>query len=130
MQNNNFIFPEYKKRNIKQHCQIIATATYFPDRVVTNQDIIDTNQLSVTDTAIRKTLGVTHRRVAEEGVADSDLLVKAAERCLQKAGVGVDQLSKLLVTKFLGDRIQIPKFKAQMTNKSQIRIFNFQINEV
>ncbi len=105
MQNENFIFPEYKKRNIKQHCQIIATASYFPDRLVSNQDIIDANQLAVTDTAIRKTLGVERRRVAEAGVADSDLLVKAAERCLHKAGIGADHLSKLLVTKFLGDRI-------------------------
>ncbi len=105
MTQQNYIFPDYKKRNIKQHSRIIATASYFPDRVVTNQDIIDANQIPVTDIAIRKTLGVVQRRVAEDGVADSDLLVKAAERCLQKAGLGVDQLSKLLVTKFLGDRI-------------------------
>ena len=105
MHNNNFIFPEYKKRNIKQHCKIIATASYFPDSVVSNQDIIDANQIPVTDVVIRKTLGVEKRRVAEEGIADSDLLVRAAERCLDKAGIGVDQLSKLLVTKFLGDRI-------------------------
>lgn len=105
MQDKSFIFPTSKKRNIKQHSSIIATASYFPDRVVTNQDIIDANQIPVTDVAIRKTLGVAQRRVAEDGVADSDLLVKAAERCLEKAGLGVDQLSKLLVTKFLGDRI-------------------------
>ncbi len=105
MKQQNYIFPEYKKRNIKQHCQIIATASYFPDRMVSNQEIIDANQIPVTDVVIQKTLGVERRRVAEDGVADSDLLVKAAERCLQKADVGVDQLSKLLVTKFLGDRI-------------------------
>lgn len=105
MQNKNHIFPEHKKRNIKQHSQIIATASYFPDRVLTNQDIIDANQIPVTDTAIRKTLGVERRRVAEEGIADSDLLVKAAERCLAKANIRPEQLSKLLVTKFLGDRI-------------------------
>jgi len=105
MPNNNFIFPEYKKRNIKQHSQIIATAAYFPDTVVTNQQIIDANQLMVTDTAIRKTLGVAERRIASEGVVDSDLLVQAAKRCLEKAQIKSEQLSKLLVTKFLGDRI-------------------------
>jgi len=105
MQNKKYIFPEFKKRNIKQHCQIIATASYFPDRVVTNQDIIDANQLPVTDVVIKKTLGVENRRVAEEGVADSDLLVKAAQLCLEKANLKPEQLSKLLVTKFLGDRI-------------------------
>lgn len=105
MKQQNYIFPGYKKRNVKQYCQIIATASYFPDRMVSNQEIIDANQIPVTDVVIQKTLGVERRRVAEDGVADSDLLVKAAERCLQKADVGVDQLSKLLVTKFLGDRI-------------------------
>ncbi|MCU0644419.1 MAG: ketoacyl-ACP synthase III [bacterium] len=105
MQNKKYIFPEYKKRNIKQHSKIIATASYFPDRVVSNQDIIAANQLPVTDVVIRKTLGVEHRRIADEGVADSDLLVKAAQRCLEKAKIKPEQLSKLLVTKFLGDRI-------------------------
>ena len=105
MENKQFIFPEYKKRNIKKYSKIIATAAYFPDRVVTNQDIIDANQLPVTDVVIRKTLGVEKRRIAEESVADSDLLVKAAEKCLEKAKIKPEQLSKLLVTKFLGDRI-------------------------
>lgn len=105
MQYVDYIFPEYKKRNIKQHSKIVATASYFPDRVVTNQDIIDANQLQVTDIAVRKTLGVEKRRVAEESMADSDLLVKAAVKCLKKAKIKPDQLSKLLVTKFLGDRI-------------------------
>jgi 3-oxoacyl-[acyl-carrier-protein] synthase-3 len=105
MQSINYVFPEYKKRNIKQPCKIIATASYFPDRVMTNQDIVDANQLGVTDIAVRKTLGVEKRRVAEQGMVDSDLLVKAAERCLEMAKIKPEQLSKLLVTKFLGDRI-------------------------
>ena len=98
-------YPEYRKRHIRRHSKIIATATYFPDRVVTNQEIIDANQLSVTDIAVRKTLGVENRRVAESGITDSDLLAAAARRCLDKAGIDVDQCSKILVTKFVGDRI-------------------------
>lgn len=105
MPGNKFIFPDYKKKNIKQHSKIAATATYFPETVVTNQEIIDTNKLSVTDSVIRKTLGVEERRVAPGGMADSDLLAKAAQRCLDKAKIKSEQLSKLLVTKFLGDRI-------------------------
>lgn len=105
MNNSDFIFPEYKKRNIKLHSKIMATASYFPETVQTNPDIIEANQLMVTDTVIRKTLGVEKRRVATAGIADSDLLVQAAKSCLQKAGIKPDQLSKLLVTKFLGDRI-------------------------
>jgi len=103
--NNRFIFPEYKKKNIHQHSQIAATASYFPDTVLTNQDIIDANALPVTDVAVRKTLGVERRRAVEEGLTDSDLLVEAARRCLQRANLHPDQLSKIIVTKFLGDRV-------------------------
>lgn len=111
-----YIFPEYKKRNIKQNSKIIATASFFPEAVVTNQDIIEAHQLAVTDVAIRKTLGVANRRVAGEGLADSDLLVKAAERCLIQAGIQPEQLAKLLVTKFLGDRI-LPMTAAMVQRK-------------
>jgi 3-oxoacyl-[acyl-carrier-protein] synthase-3 len=98
-------FPEYRKRYIRNQSQIIATASYFPDKVVTNQDIIEANRLPVTDVVIRKTLGVENRRVVETGITDSDLLVEAAKRCLKQADIHVNQLSKILVTKFIGDRI-------------------------
>lgn len=100
-----YTFPEPKKRFIKQFSQIVATASYYPERVLTNQDIIDSRQMQVTDTAIRKTLGVGQRHVVDEGTTDSDLLAQAAQRCLQKAQIQPDQLSKIIVTKFLGDRI-------------------------
>ena len=38
-------------------------------------------------------------------LTDSDLLAAAAVQCLDQAGITVDQLSKILVTKFIGDRI-------------------------
>lgn len=100
-----FIFPAVRRRVIRRYSQIVASATFFPECVVSNQAIIDANQLPVTDLAVRKTLGVAQRRVAEQGVTDSDLLAAAAQRCLDQTGIGVDQLSKILVTKFVGDRI-------------------------
>ena len=59
----------------------------------------------VTDAVVKKTLGVSERRIANRGVADTDLLGIAAERCLAKAGVTPERLSKLIVNKFIGDRI-------------------------
>lgn len=100
-----FTFPAYRPRIIRQHSRILATAAYLPDRVVSNQDVIDAGGLPVTDVVVRKTLGIAHRRVAPEGVADSDLLAEAARRCLDAAGLGPDQLSRILVTKLLGDRV-------------------------
>jgi 3-oxoacyl-[acyl-carrier-protein] synthase-3 len=100
-----FSFPAYRPRIIRQQSRILATAAYLPDRVVSNQDIVDAGQLPVTDVVVRKTLGIASRRVAPEGVADSDLLTEAARRCLAAAGLAPDQLSRILVTKLLGDRV-------------------------
>jgi 3-oxoacyl-[acyl-carrier-protein] synthase III len=105
MENQPFIFPAYRKRTIRRHCRIRATAAYFPERAVDNQAIINANHLPVTDTVVRKTLGAERRHVADGGVTDADLLVKAAQRCLEQSGLEADQLTKILVTKFVGDRI-------------------------
>jgi len=75
----------------------------------------------VTDLAIRKTLGVERRRVADPGVTDSDLLAEAARRCLERAGVKPDMLTKILVTKFLGDRI-LPMTAALVQRKLNCRV--------
>jgi 3-oxoacyl-[acyl-carrier-protein] synthase-3 len=100
-----FTFPELKTRRLKRHSRILATGSYLPPNVVTNAEIIAANQLPIADVAIRKTLGYEKRRVAPQGVADSDLLVASAQRCLEKAGLRADQIARLLVTKFVGDRI-------------------------
>ena len=105
MENQSFIFPPFRRRYIHRHCRIRATGLYFPARIIDNQAIIDANGLPVTGTVVRKTLGAERRRVAESGVTDADLLVEAAHRCLEKVRLEPDQLSKILVTKFLGDRI-------------------------
>ena len=100
-----FIFPEIKKSIIQRHCGIIATATAFPETVVTNAEIITKYNHGVTDIAVEKTFGVKQRRVAEDGVVDTDLLSRAALACLKKAGVKPEQLSKLIINKFIGDRV-------------------------
>jgi 3-oxoacyl-[acyl-carrier-protein] synthase-3 len=100
-----FIFPPYRQRFIHRHCRIRSTASYFPERTVDNQAIIDASALPVTDTVVRKSLGAERRRIADSGVTDADLLVVTARRCLERAGLEPDQLTKILVTKFVGDRI-------------------------
>jgi 3-oxoacyl-[acyl-carrier-protein] synthase-3 len=116
-----FTFPENRQRIIRRQSRILATATYFPERVLSNQEIIDAHGLPVTDLAIRKTLGVERRRVASEGTVDSDLLAEAARRCLASANLHPDQLSKILVTKFLGDTI-LPMTAALVQRKLGCRV--------
>ena len=84
---------------------ILATASALPETVVTNQEIITRHGHGVAASAIRKIVGVHTRRVAESGIMDSDLLAEAARRCLAKAKMAPERLSKLIVTKFLGDRL-------------------------
>jgi 3-oxoacyl-[acyl-carrier-protein] synthase-3 len=86
----------------------LATASALPDTVVTNEDIILRYGHKVAATAIRKIVGVETRRVAENGLADSDLLTLAGRRCLAQAGLAPEALSKLIATKFLGDRLLPP----------------------
>ncbi|MBN1480040.1 ketoacyl-ACP synthase III [candidate division KSB1 bacterium] len=113
---SDFQFPAYKKRSIRRFCKIIATGSYVPERIVTNQEIIDANKLSVTDAVIRKSIGVEERRAVAAGVTDSDVLVEAAKRCLERAGLQPDDVSKMLVNKFLGDNI-LPMTAAQVQKK-------------
>ncbi len=113
---NEFNFPTYKKRNIKQFSKIIATGSYLPERCKTNQQIIEENNLSITDGVVRKSIGVEKRRVVDEGISDSDVLLAAAQACLQKAGLQPENLSKMLVNKFLGDNI-LPMTAAKVQKK-------------
>jgi 3-oxoacyl-[acyl-carrier-protein] synthase-3 len=85
--------------------RIIATASALPERSVSNQELVDAYHPDIAADAIRKMVGVHERRVAERGVIDSDLLCEAARSCLEKANTDADGLSKLIVTKFIGDRL-------------------------
>lgn len=84
---------------------ILSTGAALPETVVTNEEIIARHGHGVTAAAVQKIFGVQQRRVAESGVADSDLLAAAARQCLERARVAPERLSKLIVTKFLGDRL-------------------------
>jgi 3-oxoacyl-[acyl-carrier-protein] synthase-3 len=84
---------------------ILATGAALPEAVVTNEELIARHGHGVTAAAVTKIFGVAARRVAAPGTADSDLLAEAARRCLARAGIAPERLSKLIVTKLLGDRL-------------------------
>lgn len=92
-------------RAAARRAAILATGSVLPETVVTNDEIVARHGHGVTAAAVKKIYGVEARRVAAQGVADSDLLAEAARRCLARAGVAPERLSKLVVTKFLGDRL-------------------------
>ncbi len=107
-ENRKYFFPISKKSRIKKFCKIISTSSYFPENIVTNKQIIEENHLPVTDIAIKKALGISQRRVADKNLSDSDILTKAAEICLKNVGIEPERLTRLIVTKFLGDHLMPP----------------------
>ncbi len=91
--------------NGERFARLAATATAVPARVVSNDEIVAAHGHQVSAAAMAKLVGVAERHVAEPGVVDTDLLGMAAERCLARAGMRPEALSRLLVTKFVGDRL-------------------------
>lgn len=105
---NDYTFPEGPSPNVEvrgRYARIVATASALPETVVTNQAIVDGYDHRGSAGTMSKIVGTTERRVAADGIVDSDLLALAAQRCLDKANVSPDALGKLVVTKFLGDRV-------------------------
>lgn len=96
--------------------RIVAAATALPDGVVTNDDIILAHHHRVSADTIEKITGVRTRRVAENGIVDSDLLAKAARACLAASDISENDLSKIIVARFMGDRM-LPMTAAYVQQK-------------
>ncbi|MBL9115169.1 MAG: ketoacyl-ACP synthase III [Verrucomicrobiaceae bacterium] len=77
------------------HTRIIATGSYMPEKILTNDDlskIVDTS-----DEWITTRTGIQERRIAAEGQATSDLASNAALRALEAAGMKADELDLIIV---------------------------------
>ncbi|HKJ26489.1 MAG TPA: ketoacyl-ACP synthase III [Anaerolineales bacterium] len=77
--------------------QILSTGSYVPERVVTNEEIdeimgVSTNQWLIDNVGIRE------RRWMADDQATSDLIVEAAQKALDKAGVSPEQLDLIIVS--------------------------------
>jgi 3-oxoacyl-[acyl-carrier-protein] synthase III len=105
---NTYQFPESKKYSWTRPCKIISMASVLPESKLTNKQISLHQQNPLPEGMINKMIGVQNRHVASAGSSDSDLLMEAALECLKNAGVNIEDVSKLIVNKFLGDRILPP----------------------
>lgn len=105
---NNYEFPKNKKYQWSRPCEIISMASFLPQTILSNEQISRSQKNPLPEAMISRMVGVKGRHVAPLGTADSDLLVIAAQECLKKAGVTIEDVSKLIVNKFLGDRILPP----------------------
>lgn len=75
--------------------KISAVASYLPDQVVDNEEIIRSG-LPSSDPVIRRALGAVERRAAGPSQNNSEMLAKVAEQILKKAGLKPYQLDRII----------------------------------
>lgn len=83
--------------------RVVAVAGHLPERVLTNamlETMVDTN-----DEWITSRTGIRERHIAAPGTPVSDLLLPAAQRCLERAGVEADALDGIIVGTITPDHV-------------------------
>lgn len=116
MKFTNFCFPSNKKKNINRFCKVLATASYIPDTVITNDEIIAKYQLPFKSNVIIKTIGVEKRYLAKNNQDDSDLLSEAARQCLTNYRLKPEKLTRIIVNKYMGDNL-LPMTASRLQSK-------------
>lgn len=81
--------------------QVLALGSYVPDLVVTNDDLHV--RLGFDPSWIVQRTGIRERRHAPAEMATSDLAVRAARQCLERAGARPDDVDLVLVATFSPD---------------------------
>lgn len=83
---------------------IIATGSYLPETVVTNDDLA--RRVDTSDAWITTRTGIRERRLAAPHQASSDLGAHAARDALRRAGTGGDGIDVLVAATSSPDRVQ------------------------
>lgn len=82
--------------------RILGTGSYVPSRVLTNEELA-AGGLDTSDEWIVRRTGVKERRIADPGVATSDLASGAARAALERANVGPGALDLIIVATITPD---------------------------
>lgn len=124
-----YSFPPKSRKIINRFCKILASASFVPETIVTNEEIISRHDLAFKSPVIVKAIGVETRHVAREHMTDSDLLCESAKKCLQISGLLPDQLSRLIVNKYFGDNL-LPMTASRLLGKlgSETAVHSFDID--
>ena len=84
---------------------ITGTGRYLPEKVLTNADFERMPDIDTSDEWIRTRTGICERRVVDDGMASSDLAVKAGEIALEKAGKKAEDLDLIIVCTITPDTL-------------------------
>ena len=98
-------YPKAQKLRLRRHAQIVSTGAGIPDEVVTNQDLIDELDLIASDRAVQFSIGIRERRRAPFEVDPSVYLERAARECLDRAGVDIEKVDRIIYAKLFGDHL-------------------------
>lgn len=90
----------------REYCssRIVSTGSYLPENIVTNNMLKQFPEDALK--LIELKTGVKTRRFADPGECTSDLAVKAATACLNKAGFDPKQIDAIILATSSPDRIQ------------------------
>lgn len=113
-------------RRLAKSVGIVATGQFYPERIVTNQDLakmVDTN-----DEWITSRTGIKERRWVEPGVGSSDLGAEALKMALQQRGITADDLDAIVACTVTPDMF-FPCTAALIQHKvGATRAFGFDLN--
>jgi 3-oxoacyl-[acyl-carrier-protein] synthase-3 len=105
---------------------ITATGEFFPERIVTNDDLAA--MMDTSDEWISSRTGIKQRRWVDPGVATSDLGAKALQMALDRRGMKADELDAIVVATVTPDMV-FPCTAALIQHKIGAKhAFGFDIN--
>lgn len=84
---------------------ITATASYLPDRVLTNFDL--EKMLDTSDEWIRSRTGISERRLVAEGEATSDMCAAVVNKLLEKSGKHPEDIDLIIVATITPDMLVV-----------------------
>lgn len=90
-------------RSLGRGVALAATGMYLPERVVSNAELIEANQLPVSPRWIERHTGIRERRYAAPGEFTSDLAAAAGRDVLARAGVDAADVQRLILATVSGD---------------------------
>ena len=81
--------------------RVFGVGSAVPDKVLTNFDL--EKMVDTSDEWITQRTGIKERRIADDGVATSDLATEAGQKALADAGVEAKDLDLVIVATFTAD---------------------------
>jgi 3-oxoacyl-[acyl-carrier-protein] synthase III len=104
---NKIIYPPIQQLKVDRFARVVCTGIGLPEKVITNQDIIDRYHLFATDRAVQYTLGIKERRWADPDQKLVELMASAVSDCLGRVGFEIEKIDRVIYSKLIGD-YQIP----------------------